>query len=90
MTMGVQSEPLEEHEFVDPVSGRTMLLVFGPEPLAPYDGKHGVRHDGCPLLADVSPELDAFCCTACSTSGRISGAWFMDMWMTRDGAEGDR
>ena len=77
-----------EHPFRDPISGRDVTLVFGPEPLAPYDGKHGVRHDGCDRLADVSPDLDAWYCTVCQASGRISGAWFMDVWMTRGGIDG--
>lgn len=69
-----------EATFRDGVSGREMTLVLGPEPLRPYDGKHGVRHPDCDHLADVSPDLDAFYCSECKWNGRISGAWFMDMW----------
>lgn len=75
----------DEYKFTDPSSGRRATLVLGPEPLAPYDGKHGVRHDQCATLADVSPDLDAWYCRACKVGGRISGAWFMDKWMSRDG-----
>lgn len=68
------------HEFNDPISGTTMVLVLGDEKSRPYDGTHGVEHPGCPRLADVSPDLDAFFCPMCSMSGRISGAWFMELW----------
>lgn len=82
------SERAEQaHPFTDPVSGRSVVLVMTDDPESrPYDGSHGVRHDGCDRLADVSPELDAFYCRACRFSGRISGAWFMDLWMAASGA----
>lgn len=68
-----------EHSFVDPISNQSVVLVVDPDS-KPYDGTSGVRHAGCDVLADVFPELDAFACTKCRWSGRISGAWFMDLW----------
>jgi len=59
------------HPFTDPVSGQEVVLHFGDAP--------GVEHPGCGFRAEVSPELDAFYCTHCRRSGRISGAWFMDL-----------
>lgn len=78
-------EPVEvseacEFPFVDPMTGDTLVVVFGAAPLVPYDGKHGVRHDGCERLADVSPDLDCWFCPECRRQGRVSGAWFMDLW----------
>lgn len=69
------------HTFEDPISGQQRVLVMGNKDSVPYDGTHGVEHLGCDRLANVSPELDAFYCSACQTGGRISGAWFMDLWM---------
>lgn len=78
------------HAFVDPISGDELQLVIGTAESRPYDGSHGVRHPGCERLADVSPELDAFLCSACGRSGRISGAWFMDLWTAvLDGEPGE-
>jgi hypothetical protein len=66
--------------FTDPISGRHLVLRFG-------ERAAGVEHPGCAHLADVSPELDAFFCSACHWNGRISGAWFMDqMAAHRDGS----
>ena len=70
----------ERHVFLDPIAGIERLLVITPGEGRPYDGRHGVEHAGCERLADVHPELDAFSCTACHVRGRISGAWFMDLW----------
>lgn len=81
MGEGLMATETREHSFTDPVSGRQVTLVFGPEPLTPYDGNHGVRHPDCPELAPVSPDLDCFYCSACQWNGRISGAWFMDLWV---------
>jgi hypothetical protein len=62
--------------FTDPVSGREVTLVIsGTE----Y-GEAGVRHPGCDQLADVYPDLDALHCTSCGWGGRISGAWFYELW----------
>lgn len=80
---------MSRHEFTDPISGRTMVLdMTNAAAGTPYDGTHGVEHVGCARLADVSPELDAFYCPECRCSGRISGAWFMDLWMAADPAAG--
>lgn len=77
----------ERYPFIDPISGQEVVLVMGDEDSKPYDGSHGVEHPDCEELADVSPELDAFYCTGCKWNGRISGAWFMDLWQkSRSGA----
>lgn len=71
------------HWFTDPVSGRDFVLDIGTEQSRPYDGTNGVEHDcngGRLALADVSPELDSFYCSKCGAGGRVSGAWFMDLW----------
>jgi hypothetical protein len=62
--------------FTDPVSGQQCTLrIDGTQ----Y-GDAGVEHPGCERLADVSPDLDAFYCPGCGWNGRISGAWFMELW----------
>ncbi len=61
------------HPFTDPVSGRECTLITAPGSLS------RVKHPGCPALADVSPELDAFYCRSCGWNGRVSGAWALDM-----------
>jgi hypothetical protein len=66
------------HAFTDPITNREVTLIVGEEMDAT-----GVRHPGCPALAHVSPDLDAFYCAACRWNGRISGAWFMDLWARR-------
>lgn len=43
-------------------------------------GHHGVAHEPCPTLGDVSPALDAWQCSDCRRVGRIDGAWVMRMW----------
>lgn len=62
--------------FVDLVSGQILTLrITGTR----Y-GDAGVEHPGCDQLADVAPDLDAFYCPRCGWNGRITGAWFMDLW----------
>lgn len=62
--------------FVDPISGQTVTLhITGSQ----Y-GDAGVGHPGCDHLAEVYPDLDAFYCPSCGWNGRITGAWFMDLW----------
>lgn len=56
------------HAFVDTASGRECVLVLGA-------GMPVVEHPDCDQPADVSVDLDAFYCPACSWNGRISGAW---------------
>lgn len=41
--------------------------------------KIGIEHPGCPMLADLALELDAFYCTRCTVNGRVSGAWCVAM-----------
>lgn len=62
------------HPFTDLVSGRAVVLHVSADPTA-----SGVEHPDCDQLADVSPGLDAFYCSKCRWSGRISGAWFVDL-----------
>lgn len=73
---------MADHPFVDPISDRPVVLVIG-ETNALFDGTTGVRHPGCDRLADVSPDLDAFFCSACHRNGRISGAWVVDLLAAR-------
>ena len=45
----------------------------------PGQAKIGVAHPGCPVIADLAVELDAFWCPACRRGGRVSGAWCADL-----------
>lgn len=79
-----------EHEFVDALTGRVVVLV-----IAEKISETGVRHAGiewndgntvkvgCDELAHVSPDLDCAGCGGCGWQCRISGAWFMDLWRAR-------
>lgn len=66
---------MPRYPFIDPVVHREVTLVVNSDITA-----SGVEHPDCDRLADVSPEMDAFYCTQCSWNGRISGAWFVDMF----------
>jgi hypothetical protein len=69
-------------QFTDLVSGRACTLVIPPPgSLSPKHGmpKAGIRHPDCDQLAGISAGLDAFYCPACRYSGRVSGAWCLDM-----------
>jgi hypothetical protein len=66
------------HDFTDPISGSTCVLVNDPTAHW-HEGGVGVMHPGCARLADVSPDLDAFYCTDCGWNGRVSGAWVCDV-----------
>jgi hypothetical protein len=66
------------HRFTDLVSGRTCAVVIGPATDL-FDGETGVAHPGCDQLADISINLDAFYCRVCRYSGRVSGAWVVDL-----------
>lgn len=57
--------------FIDPVSGKPCAVHLGDA--------SGIEHPGCKFRAQVSPELDAFFCRECGFSGRISGAWFIEL-----------
>lgn len=74
--MSADNRHFVKYPFVDPVSGKGVLLVVDREQPA-WNGLF-VEHGDCPDLARVSPELDAFYCAYCAWSGRISGAWAMD------------
>lgn len=68
--------------FTDPVSGAPCELVIPPGGrVYPRPGwpKTGVAHPGCPAVADLCVELDAFWCPACRRNGRVSGAWCADV-----------
>jgi hypothetical protein len=58
--------------FTDPVTGERCELVI-------LNGKPYVTHAGCDGWADVVVVLDAFYCGRCRWSGRVSGAWVMDV-----------
>lgn len=64
--------------FVDPTSGKERELLVLTNCDGAFDALK-VDH-GCSELADVSADLDAWFCPACQRSGRISGAWAVDMW----------
>jgi hypothetical protein len=72
---------MSTHSFTDPISHREVTLHV-------TTAGAGVEHPGCTMLADVAVELDAFYCTECQWNGRISGAWFVDVW--RAHLDGDR
>lgn len=75
-------EPIKSHSavrrsFVDPVKGveRELVVLIG----APaFEALH-VEH-GCTDLGDVSADLDAWFCPICHATGRISGAWALDVY----------
>ena len=70
------------HTFQDGI--RLDECVLHVEPTLPLFEGLMVEHPGCEELGDVSADLDAWYCTACSRSGRISGAWAVDMWEAAD------
>jgi hypothetical protein len=68
--------------FTDEATGGTCELVIPSGGSAhPNDrqGQIGIAHPGCPQLADLAIELDAFYCRRCQRNGRISGAWCADI-----------
>jgi hypothetical protein len=72
----------QRHNFTDLVSGRSCQLVIPPDGhVYPGDGeaKIGIVHPGCPAVADLAVDLDAFYCEACKWNGRVSGAWCADL-----------
>lgn len=66
---------MSSHPFIDPVSHQPVVLHVSTDITA-----CGVEHPDCDQLADVSPNLDAFYCRCCRWNGRISGAWFADLF----------
>ena len=68
--------PVDKYPFTDLASMHEVTLHMGDEP--------GVEHPYCIYRAEVTPSLDCFYCTHCGWSGRISGAWFMDLLMAEE------
>jgi hypothetical protein len=72
-------------EFTDPITEASCVLVVpagGRVWPRPGEPKIGVEHPGCPELADLCVDLDAFYCPApagCGWNGRVSGAWALDV-----------
>lgn len=64
------------YRFTDPVDSATCVAHFGATP--------GIEHPGCLFRATVQPELDAYYCSACGRSGRIWGAWFLELLERHD------
>ena len=69
---------MSRHRFVDSISGESCSIVHNPS-LGWWNGGMGVEHPRCLQLADLSPDLDAFYCTACQWNGRVSGAWAIEI-----------
>ena len=70
------------HAFTDPIGGDECELVVpagGAVYPAPGQAKIGIGHRGCPGVADLAVELDAWQCRACGRIGRVSGAWCVDV-----------
>ena len=68
--------------FTDLVHGAECALVIPPGGSVyprPGEPRAGVAHPGCPELADLAIELDAFYCRLCRWNGRVSGAWCLDL-----------
>lgn len=68
--------------FTDPVRALECELVVPPGGRVyprPGGAKTGVAHPGCPAVADLAIDLDAFWCPACRWNGRVSGAWCADV-----------
>jgi len=59
----------QQCELVIPPGGYIFVAKGSDKP------KIGIAHPGCPELADLTLELDAFHCPACGFNGRVSGAW---------------
>jgi hypothetical protein len=68
--------------FTDLASNQECTLIIplqGKVFPGPDDAKIGIAHPGCPMLADLAIELDAFWCPRCKWNGRVSGAWCADL-----------
>ena len=68
--------------FTDGARAAECTLVIPPAGRvypAADEPKIGVEHPGCPAVADLALELDAFWCPLCRWNGRISGAWAADL-----------
>ena len=73
----------ESWVFTDYLTGDRCFLVIDP------DGKPGVRHRNCPVMAALVAELDAFYCMECGYNGRVSGRWAVEIVTARAGCAGD-
>lgn len=62
-------------DFTDLISWKNCSLAIDAE----TGNCKGVSHPGCPVLADLVIELDAFFCPACKMNGRVTGAWAADV-----------
>ena len=72
--MSSYTEPYTMIGFDDPTFGGPVALIVPDEPGALCEISHG----GCPVGGDLTVELDAWYCTECRHSGRISGAWAVE------------
>ena len=63
---------MSEHVFTDPIRHQECTLIVRP-------GWVGIFHPGCSQSADVCIPLDSFYCPSCKYSGRMSGAWVVDL-----------
>lgn len=87
MSTGPERRPyatpaIRRHSFTDPITRVDVTLVIPPDGVVfPMLGeqKIGVEHPGCPEVADLALEYDAFYCPRCRWSGRITGAWAVAM-----------
>lgn len=73
------------HEFTDPIHPHAQVTLVIGETIDETGVEHPIPNTMwmCKHLAHVSPDLDAFYCSTCQWNGRISGAWFMDLWRAR-------
>lgn len=62
------------------MSGVTATLLIPADATGPYSAGVGVAHQGCYVLADVSPALDSVYCSDCGLNDRVSGAWVMEQF----------
>lgn len=73
--------PNRRHSFTDPIRYVNVTLVIPSDGVVfPMQGeaKIGVEHPGCPELADLCLDVDAFYCPRCRWSGRITAAWAVE------------
>ena len=73
----------ESWVFTDYLTGDRCFLVIDP------DGKPGVRHRNCSVMAALIAELDAFYCMECGYNGRVSGRWAVEIITARARYAGD-
>lgn len=71
------------------VSGAVASLVIPDGATGPYATGAGVAHEGCDVLADVTPTLDSVYCPGCGLNDRVSGAWVMAQFSDAENVEGE-